>query len=143
MAGLTGPIDRKMKGKEFLKVSNLNVATATTIYQGALVSINAGGEAVNATGSLQFVGIARKTIENPGAATITRSFVVDRNYEIEVAIAAATEADLFEDVFVSDNNLVTLTPSASLKAKVGKIVEVISSTKVRVDMGYSWMTGDN
>lgn len=109
---------------------------STTIYQGALVSLNASGQAVNALGTLLFAGIATETKTSVGATT-DKSFCVERNMVAQFPIAAATLADLGKQVYVgADNNTVQLAASASLAAKVGRIVGVISSTLVEVDMAY-------
>ena len=113
------------------------VAASTTIPEGALVSINAAGYAVNATDAANdvFVGVADETIDNSSGAAGAKKIKIRRTGVFTVVFAGtATIADVNTLVYVVDNQTVNLAAATTNDVLVGRIVEFISATKVRVDI---------
>ena len=113
------------------------VAASTKIPEGALVSINAAGYAVNATDAANdvFVGVADETIDNSSGAAGAKKIKIRRTGVFTVVFAGtATIADVNTLVYVVDNQTVNLAAATTNDVLVGRIVEFISATKVRVDI---------
>lgn len=110
---------------------------AEKIPEGALVSINAAGYAVNATDAANdvFVGVADETVDNSAGAAGATRIKVRRNGVYNVVFGGtATIADVNTLVYVVDNQTVDLIGVTTNDVLVGRIVEFISATKVRVDI---------
>ena len=109
---------------------------AQKIYQGALVVISAAGYASNAVveAGSNFAGIAYEQKDNSAGAAGALSLRVETQGVWELPIAAATIADVGSIVYASANDIVTLTEGADKKPIVGKIVGIVSSTKVLVKL---------
>lgn len=116
-------------------IYSFKVAASTTIPEGALVSINAGGYAVNATDTTAevVVGVADETIVNVTAGD--KSIKVRRNGVFTFVFGGtATIADVNTLVYVVDNQTVDLVGVTTNDVLVGRIVEFVTATKVRVDI---------
>jgi len=99
------------------------VAAATTIYEGAIVSIDASGNVVNASSTLECAGIARST----GTAGQTIQVMYDHLERLPLGTAVIT--DLFDLIYATDSNTLTRTPNTCI---VGEVVGIISSSEVWV-----------
>ena len=117
------------------EILSFQVASATTIPEGAIVSINAAGYAVNATDAANdvVVGIADETVVNPSGGTLLIKVCRTGVFTI-VFGGTATIADVNTLVYVVDNQTCNLAAVTTNDVVLGRIVEVISSTKVRVDI---------
>jgi hypothetical protein len=132
MSDSTSPIGGRVSNCDY---SSIGVAAATTIYKGTLICANAAGEAVDAENLQEFslLGVARDTVVNAGDAN---AYAVEywTSGQFDFTIAATADATyLGLPVYVSDNQTVTLTPTAYLGA-VGIIRKINSSTSVRVEL---------
>ena len=110
---------------------------AENIYEGALVAINAAGYAVNAgdDASAVVVGVADETVDNSAGAAGDTSIKVRRSGVFNfVANWSAAQADVNTLVYAVDNQTVDLAANTTNDILVGRVVEVISSSKVRVDI---------
>lgn len=110
---------------------------AVKIPEGALVSVNAAGYATNATDAANdvFVGIADETVDNSAGSAGDKSIKVRRTGVYTVAFGGtATIADVNTLVYVSDNATVNLAAALTNDVLVGRIVEFISASSVRVDI---------
>lgn len=110
---------------------------AVKIWEGALVSVNAAGYVTNATDAANdvFVGVADETVDNSGGAAGDKSIKVRRTGVYTVVFGGtATIADVNTLVYVVDNQTVDLVGVTTNDVLVGRIVEFISATKVRVDI---------
>lgn len=110
---------------------------AEKIPEGALVMINAAGYAVNAadTSGGIFAGVAEETVDNSGGSAGDKSIKVRRNGVYTVVFGGtATIADVNTLVYVVDNQTVDLVGVTTNDVLVGRIVEFISASKVRVDI---------
>jgi predicted RecA/RadA family phage recombinase len=116
---------------------------AQKVYQGALVVISAAGYASNAVveAGSNFAGIAYEQKDNSAGAAGDLSLKVETEGVFELPIAAAVIGDVGSLVYASANDIVTLTEGTDKKPKVGKIVKVISATKVAVKLESFTGTG--
>jgi len=110
---------------------------AENIYEGALVAINAAGYAVNGgdDANAVIVGVADESVDNSGGAAGDKSIKVRRSGVFTfVAGFSAAQADVNTLVYAVDNQSVDLAATTTNDVLVGRIVEVLSSSKVRVDI---------
>lgn len=110
---------------------------AEKIPEGALVMINAAGYAVNATDTAGGVlaGVADETVDNSAGSVGDKSIKVRRTGVFNVVFGGtATIADVNTLVYVVDNQTVDLVGVTTNDVLVGRIVEFVTATKVRVDI---------
>lgn len=110
---------------------------AEKIPEGALVMVNAAGYAVNATDTAGgvFVGVADETVDNSAGSVGDKSIKVRRTGVYTVVFGGtATIADVNTLVYVVDNQTVDLVGVTTNDVLVGRIVEFVTATKVRVDI---------
>lgn len=88
------------------------VAASTTIYEGAAVTIDGSGYAVNATGTSGFAGFARRTADNASGAAGAISVVVWSKGKIVVSIGDTIAlTDRAGTIEMSDNDTFRLAAS--------------------------------
>jgi len=107
----------------------------TKIVEGALVSVNAAGYAVNATdtASERVVGVASATADNTGGADGAIDVTVWTNGAHSfVSQFSATIANVGDKVYAVDNQTVDLAGVTTNDVLVGVIVGVESASQVRV-----------
>lgn len=116
-------------------IKNMRVAASTTIFQQALVMLDAGGDLIPAadTASLAFMGVALEGGDNSSGADGDISVRVWRKREVEISIAAATQADVGQLIYAVDDQTGSLSTTNSLL--IGKVTELVSATRVTVDTG--------
>lgn len=110
---------------------------AESIFEGALVAINAAGYAVNAgdDASAVVVGVADNSVDNSAGAAGDEYIKVRRSGVFTfVAGFSAAQADVNTLCYASDNQTVDLAGNLTNDVLVGRIVEVLSASKVRVDI---------
>lgn len=110
---------------------------AEKIWEGALVMVNAAGYAVNATDTAGGViaGIADETVDNSAGSVGDKSIKLRRKGIFEFVFGGtATIADVNTLVYVVDNQTVDLAAATTNDVLVGRIVEFVTATKVRVDI---------
>lgn len=106
------------------------VKTATTIYKGALVAVDATGYVVPAVGTAKrVVGVAYETVVNPGASGAL-SIRVNRQGTYQFVAAGMAITNIGDKVYVTDDNTVQTSPTSTIL--VGEITEFLSATSVRV-----------
>ena len=105
---------------------------AVNVFAGALVSKNAAGFAKPSsdTASELFLGVADKTSLNATGAAGAKLVRVWKHGVFTFATTGAVQADIGTQVFASDDQTVLKTTTNSVA--VGRIVEVLSATSVRV-----------
>lgn len=104
------------------------------IPEGALVSVDSNGELVNATDASGdvFVGVADETVDNSDdglECKVRVGGVID--VVSRLSAAATNVGDL---VYAFDNQTVDLAGNLTNDVLVGRIVEVVSSSKLRVGL---------
>lgn len=110
---------------------------AVKIWEGALVSVNAAGYVTNATDTTAevVVGVADQTVDNSAGAAGDLSIKVRRTGVYNFVFGGtATIADVNTLVYAVDNQTVDLVGVTTNDILVGRIVEVVTATKVRVDI---------
>lgn len=110
---------------------------AEKIWEGALVMVNAAGYAVNATDTAGGViaGIADETVDNSAGSVGDKSIKLRRKGIFTFVFGGtATIADVNTLVYVVDNQTVDLVGVTTNDVLVGRIVEFVTATKVRVDI---------
>lgn len=135
MAALTADKKREVSGTPLgIKIP---VAGSTTIYKGALVVLDAGGDAVPATDAsgLPFMGVAAETVDNSGGSDGDKTIVVERGHVELLNHSALVAADRGKNVVVSDDNTVTDANAATNDLKVGTLIDLPASGKARVLIG--------
>ena len=107
------------------------VAASTHIYQGTLV-FEAGGYADDdtATGANPFVGVAIAEADNSSGANGAVDVEVWAEGVFELVGSGFAQTDVGSLVYASDNYTVTTTSTSN--SIIGRIVEFVSATKVRV-----------
>jgi hypothetical protein len=107
------------------------------IFEGALVAVNAAGYAVNAgdDANAVVVGVADESKDNSGGSNGDQYIKVRRTGVFTfVAGFSAAQADVNTLCYATDNQTVDLAATTTNDVLVGRIVEVLSSSKVRVDI---------
>lgn len=110
---------------------------AVKIYKGSLVAFNTAGYATGAadTSGFTFAGIAYETVDNSAGAAGALSIRVKRRGVVELNFtASAVQANVGLPVYMSDDNTVALVATTTNDVLVGRIVALVSTTKVRVDL---------
>ncbi len=118
------------------KLLSVPVVASDIIYKGALVMINAAGflaPAAPAAGS-QLLGIAYEQVDNSaGAAGAVSCRVITEGCFVLKGTGFA-QTNVGDQVFVTDDEIVTVTEGTGSKPRVGKIVKFLSSTQVLVKL---------
>lgn len=110
-------------------------AAAEAIYEGALVEVNSSGYAANAgddSGAV-FAGVCDKTVDNSGGSAGDLDCLVRTGGVVKVSAAfSAAQSNVGDEVTLSDNQTVDLAANTTNDVTCGRIVEVVSSSVVRV-----------
>lgn len=111
------------------------IAATTKIVEGALVSVNAAGYAVNATDTTgeRVVGVASQEADNTtGAAGDIDAIVWTGGAHTFVSGFSATIANVGDKVYAVDNQTVDIAATTTNDILVGVVVGVLSTSAVRV-----------
>ena len=109
------------------QVASHKLAASTTIYNGTMVSLNASGYLISATGAATetFAGIADQGTDNSAGSAGDLSCIVRKVGTFEMVCSGLTIADIGKDLYLTDNQTVTLTPGTM---RVGKLAFFKSAT---------------
>ena len=116
------------------------VAASTKIPAGVMVALDTSGTATNASDAagLIFAGVSQAMADNSsGGASAIRVKCKPGIYEFAAA-AAYTAADVGKQVYVTDNQTVTVSSGAH-NLKCGRLFAVLASGNVRVDTRPDFM----
>jgi len=113
------------------------VAASTEIFLGSIVALDASGYAIPATdtAALAIGGIATAHVDNSAGANGDLTIVLQRGHVERLNHSALVQADLFKNVVVSDDNVVTDAAAATNDLKVGTLVALPSSGVADVLIG--------
>lgn len=120
-----------IKAQNAGRIQSGPVAASTHIYEGTMI-FHASGYLSNTTGSNLFMGIAMEEADNSSgsAGDETCEFYTEGTFVLEGSgFSQGTVGSL---IYASDN--FTATTTSTSNALVGKCVEFISSTKIRVSL---------
>lgn len=131
MTALTSDIQRIEKEG---RLQAMPVAVAK-IYKNAILMRNPAGyvQPAASLASAVFAGVAYESKDNSNGAAGDISIRVETQRAFEFDGAGFTQADLLKEVYAADDNTVQIAAGTNL-VKVGKIIEVISATKVLVKL---------
>lgn len=111
------------------------VAATAKLYKNAILMRNAAGYVLPAASLAGAVmaGVGYEAKDNTDGADGDLSVRVETERAFEFEGAGFTQADLLKEVYAADDNTVQIAAGTNL-VKVGKIIEVISATKVLVKL---------
>lgn len=127
MAALTA--DRQREARGTAKLISVPVASATKIYKGSAVQLDANGFASNAVaGNVRLIaGIAAEQVDNSGGGNGAKSITVEYDREYLFTASSITQANLGAPMLVIDNDTVDETSAGS--ATVGRLTQYVSATQ--------------
>jgi len=130
MTALVSRVDREEKEGKLLAHK---VVAGDVIYQGALVKINAAGflAPCSAEAGATFAGVAYEGVDNSAGAAGDEVCRVEKYGAYLMSGSGFSQADVGSEVYASDDDTISTTQGSNEQA-VGKIVEYISATQVRV-----------
>lgn len=111
--------------------------SAVKLWKGSIVANNTTGYAAKAVDTSGFTlgGVAFETVDNSAGAAGDKYIRVWRKGVFELNFSGtATQADVGKAVYMSDDNTVALAATTTNDVLVGRIVEFVSATKVRVEL---------
>ena len=133
MAALTNVRDTSELGGKYIA---LPVKGATTIYQGAIVAVDANGYAIpgKKAASLKAAGRAEETVENKGGDGFAVIRVIRGTFVFEISTSGKiTAADVLGLCYMEDDQTVTKTGTG---ASVAGLVIRVDDEGVAVEMGF-------
>jgi len=124
MADTTQAIEIKTKADiKTIQRTAITVATGETLYQGQIVCLDASGEAVNASTSLQVGGILREADAAAGD-----SVTLEYGFLMKFPLSGVAATDIGSTAYAADNQTAT---TSSNTAVLGEIVSI--------ETGYAWI----
>jgi len=120
------------------RLQSFQVAANAVIYKNALVKVNASGYLAPcaAEAGALFVGMAYEAVDATGLSNGDVSIRVELKNAIEIAGSGFVQGDIMKAVYASDDNTVSTVQGAN-EQLVGRIIEVISATKVLVQPNHA------
>jgi hypothetical protein len=117
------------------RVQAMPVAAAVKIFKNAILMRNVAGYVLPAASLADavFAGVAYEAADNTSGDNGDIKLRVETERAFEFDGAGFTQADLLKEVYAADDNTVQIAAGTNL-VKVGKIIEVISATKVLVKL---------
>ena len=130
MTALTQSVAREEKES---KLVAFPVAADAVIFRGSFLKINAAGfvEPCAAEAGAVFAGVAREGVDATGLSNGDCKVQVEIRNSQYVAASGIVDADMGKKVYALDDNTVQLAAGTNLQ-EVGKIIEIVSATKVLV-----------
>lgn len=132
MADATAARDVKRSQGDII---TLQVEAGDVIYAGTIVNIDADGYGIKGADTAGHVlgGIACDTVDNTGGADGAKEVAVYTEGTFEFAFSGtAAQTDVGTNAYVVDNQTVALAATTTNDVLVGKIVEFIDASTVRV-----------
>jgi hypothetical protein len=108
---------------------------AQKVYAGTLITNNTSGFAVKGadTAGFSFAGVAADTVDNASGAAGDKKIDCYTEGTFEFAFSGtATQADVGKLVYVVDDSTVGLAATTTNDVLVGKLVEFVNASTVRV-----------
>jgi len=132
MAALAANKEIIEKGRELI---SFPVVASDIIYKGAICKINAAGylAPMAAEAGAAFAGMAWEKVDNSAGSAGDENCRVQRVGIFEMVTSGAAQSAVGSIVYASDDQTVSTTQGTNELA-VGRIIEVISATKILVDI---------
>ena len=107
---------------------------AVKVYKGANLNINTAGFAKGAgdTASEVFTGVAIETVDNSAGSAGALSVRAWTKGVFSMACTGADQTWVGKDVYAVDDNVVALAATTTNDVLVGRVVQFVSATEVRV-----------
>lgn len=123
-----------------LKISNVKIAKGTLVVADA----SAGYATHTPTASRPFFGVAAETVDNSGGSAGDKRILVYTKGVFSFIAASADQTWVGKEVWLSSgtsgNNATVVASDPGVGPKVGRVVEVVSQTEVRVMIdGYAFV----
>lgn len=131
MANLTAS---RPDGRQEGVLVDVTLAAATKVFAGSNLNCNAAGfvkKASDTTGE-SFAGVAMETIDNTTGAAGDKYVRVWKEGVFSMNCTGASQAWVGSDVYAVDDNLVALAATTTNDVRVGRVVQFVSATEVRV-----------
>jgi hypothetical protein len=108
------------------------LAAATKVYQGGIAVVNAAGYGVpGSTSTTQtYIGRFEETVDNSGGSAGAKSAMVRRKKAFAWKNSSAdpvTQAGLFKDCYIVDDETVAATNGTNTRSKAGKVIAIDSN----------------
>jgi hypothetical protein len=132
MAVTVNQLIRRQEGEK----QSYPVAAAIHLYQGTLAFVNGAGYAIDntASGDAKFAGIAISEVDNSSGAAGDLNVELWTDEDVyELTGSGFTQADVGKPAYATDNYTITTTYSANA-VRIGRVVEYVSATKLRVKL---------
>ena len=118
---------------------SLPLASGVELFTGALIGKNAAGYAVEASPTVQFVGVNFGYVKNASATAVdeVQRCAIEVGHIEEIAISAVSTGNIDQPVYALNDGTVAITGSAP--HCVGKIIDIVGTTAVRalIDPSYN------
>lgn len=110
------------------------VVASDIIFKGALVKVNAAGHLAPCApeAGSQFAGVAYENVDNSAGSAGALSCRVITEGCFVLKGSGLAQANVGDQVYATDDEVVTVTEGTGSKQKVGKIVKFLSATVVLV-----------
>ena len=120
--------DRDTKARTGDKI-NLPVAAATTIYAGALVALDASGNATPGATATTLTGLGRaeEHVDNSGGSAGDKRVEIRKGIFLFANSASSdeiTRAEIGDDCYIVDDQTVAKTNGSSTRSVAGKVFDV-------------------
>jgi predicted RecA/RadA family phage recombinase len=127
--------DNKEVAEKHRRLIENPVAASVVIFKGAIVMLNASGllAPAAALAGAKMAGMAYEKCDNSNGAAGDVDCKLLREGLFELSGSGFTQADVGEEVYASDDQTVSTTQGTN-EIAVGKIAQVVSATKVFVDI---------
>ena len=132
---MTALTDNKEVGEKHRRLIENPVAGSALIFKGAIVMGNASGflAPMSPAVDITFQGMAYEKADNSNGSAGDINCKLLREGLFEMAGSGFTQADVGKVVYASDDQTVSTTQGVN-EVAVGKIAQVVSATKVYVDI---------
>ena len=132
---MTALTDNKEVSEKHRRLIENPVAGSVVIFKGAIVMSNASGFLAPAAALLdaKMAGMAYEKVDNSNGSAGDVNCKLLREGLFELAGSGFSQADIGKTVYASDDQTVSTTQGTN-EIAVGKIAQVVSATKVFVDI---------
>lgn len=139
MADLTTNTERRYRSNPAEYVIEYPVEADTHIFVGMAVSINSGANSgivpASDAADYKFIGIAIEEVDNSGGAYAAKNIRIKRNGIMWIESASFDQSNIADDVHFDDSNTVAAGAGTSTLRKDARIVKVVDTTEVLIDLG--------
>lgn len=110
---------------------------AVKVFKGSLLAVNTTGYATKAADTSGFflAGVAYEQVDNSGGSAGDKNVRVERKGVFEFNFSGtASQATVGSSVYMVDDNTVALAATTTNDVLVGRVVQFVTASKVRVEL---------